>query len=67
MNRRQTRAVEYYGYALIVGLSIAEARRKTPGQIRDYYKIRFEYDARVNGLMGGGKTAKKGGKPRGRK
>ena len=69
MNRRETRAREYYGYALIAGISITEARRLTPGWIRDMYKIRFDYDIKTNGLMGGGKKKpeQRGGKPRGRK
>ena len=59
---------EYYAYALIAGISISEARRLTPGWIRDMYKIRLDYDIKTNGLMGGGpKKPAKGGKPRGRK
>ena len=49
MNRRETRAREYYGYALIAGISLGEARRLTPGWIMDMYKIRAEHDVRVNG------------------
>ena len=48
MNRRATRAREYYGYALIAGIGPAEARRMTPGWIVDMYKIRMDYDLRVN-------------------
>lgn len=48
MNRRATRAREYYGYALIAGIPIREARRMTPGWIMDMYKIRVDYDLRVN-------------------
>ena len=59
--------MEYYGYALIAGLTLAEARRQTPGRIRDFYKIRFDYDINTSGLMSRPKSAKKGGKPRGRK
>ena len=55
MNRRETRAREYYGYALIAGITIRDARGLTPGWIMDMYKIRAEYDIRVNG----GKVAKK--------
>ena len=40
---------EYYAYALIAGISIAEARRMLPGFIMDMYKIRAEYDVKVNG------------------
>ena len=49
MNRRGTRVREYYGYALIAGISIAEARRMFPGWIMDMYKIRAEYDVKING------------------
>ena len=48
MNRRATRAREYYGYALIAGIPVKEARRMTPGWIMDMYKIRMDYDMRVN-------------------
>lgn len=48
MNRRSTRAREYYGYALIAGIPIREARRMTPGWIMDMYKIRMDYDSRMN-------------------
>ena len=47
MNRRPTRAREYYGYALIAGIPIETARRMTPGWIMDMYMIRFKYDARL--------------------
>lgn len=48
MNRRETRAREYYGYALIAGIEIDKARRMTPGWIMDMYKIRMDYDMQVN-------------------
>lgn len=48
MNRRATRAREFYGYALIAGISNRDARRMTPGWIMDMYKIRMDYDARMN-------------------
>lgn len=48
MNRRPTRAREYYGYALIAGVQTREARRMTPGWIRDMYKIRMDYDLQIN-------------------
>ena len=41
---------EYYGYALVAGISPTEARRMTPGFLRDMYNIRIQYDMR---LMGG--------------
>ena len=40
--------MEYYAYALIAGISNREARRMTPGWIMDMYKIRIDYDMRVN-------------------
>ena len=48
-DRRGTRVREYYAYALIAGISIADARRMLPGFIMDMYKIRAEYDVKVNG------------------
>jgi hypothetical protein len=54
MNRRETRVREYYGYALIAGITVDAARRMTPGFIRDMYMIRVKYDIRING----GKIAK---------
>ena len=48
-NRRGTRVREYYAYALIAGISIGDARRMLPGFIMDMYKIRAEYDVKVNG------------------
>ena len=50
MNRRGTRVREYYGYALIAGISVEDARRMTPGFIRDMFHIRSKYDIK---LMGG--------------
>lgn len=41
---------EYYAYALIAGISVSEARRMTPGFLRDMYVIRYKYDIK---LMGG--------------
>jgi hypothetical protein len=52
MNRRATRAREFYGYALIAGISITEARHMMPGWIVDMYKIRVDYDARISGGRG---------------
>ena len=48
MNRRATRAREFYGYALIAGITITEARRLQPGWIIDMYRLRADYDARMN-------------------
>lgn len=52
MNRRATRSVEYYGYALIAGIQNEKARKMAPGWIRDMYNIRTKYDARL--AKGGG-------------
>ena len=57
MNRRETRVREYYGYALIAGIEVDEARRMMPGFIRDMYNIRLKYDVR----MMGGKIGRKMG------
>ena len=46
-----TRAREYYGYALIAGIGVGEARRMLPGFIMDMYKLRAEYDARLAGAQ----------------
>jgi len=40
---------EYYGYALCAGISVKDARRMMPGFIMDMYKIRAEYEFRING------------------
>ena len=49
MNRRGMRVREYYGYALVAGIPVSEARRMTPGFIRDMYTIRFKYDVKMLG------------------
>ena len=49
MNRRGMRVVEYYGYALIAGISHDEAEGMLPGYILDMYMIRLRYDARLAG------------------
>ena len=48
MNRRGTRVREYYGYALVAGISVEQARRMFPGFIRDMYQIRLKYDAQMS-------------------
>ena len=48
-DRRGTRVREYYAYALIAGISVKDARRMLPGFIMDMYKLRAEYDVKVNG------------------
>ena len=40
---------ELYGYALCAGISVKDARRMLPGFIMDMFKIRTEYDVRLNG------------------
>lgn len=40
--------MEYYGYALIVGIQEEKARRMLPGRIMDYYRIRMDYDLQIN-------------------
>lgn len=52
MNRREMRAVEYYGYALIAGIPRDEARRMTPGWIMDMATMRARYDAKVAAASG---------------
>ena len=52
-----TRAREYYGQALIAGISVSEARRMLPGFIMDMFKQRAEYYAR----MAGAKVARRTG------
>ena len=49
MNRRGMRVREYYGYALVAGIPVDAARRMMPGFIMDMFKIRAEYDVKVNG------------------
>ena len=65
MNRRATRAREFYGYALVAGLTFTEARRMQPGWIMDLFRIRADYDSRMNAgreilgaMTGGGKKRK---------
>ena len=65
MNRRATRAREYYGYALIAGIPMKEAKRTQPGWIADMYYIRMRYDRQINlgknlfgALSGKGKKGK---------
>ena len=50
MNRRAMRAREYYGAALIAGISVEKARRMMPGFIMDMYRIRDRYDRAHRGL-----------------
>lgn len=49
---------ELYGYALICGISLAEARKQTPGFILDCYHIRLKYDARLASIAATGAPIK---------
>ena len=40
---------EYYGYALIAGISVKDARRMLPGFIKDMYMIRVKHDIQLAG------------------
>ena len=51
MNRRGVRVREYYGYALIAGISNAEAADMTAGWILDMYIVRMKYDATLAGAQ----------------
>ena len=50
MNRRRLTAREIYGYGLIAGIPIREARRMEPGFVMDMYWMRGQYDARMSGM-----------------
>ena len=43
------RVREYYGYALIAGISNSEAKHMTPGWIMDMYNIRCKHELRIRG------------------
>ena len=43
------RAREYYGYALIAGITVTEARHMLPGFIFDMIRIRMKYDVKLAG------------------
>lgn len=53
------RTREYFGYALIAGISVQDAEDMTAGFILDMYMIRMRYDAQLAGanlgrkLLGG--------------
>ena len=53
MNRRGMRVREYYGYALIAGISHEEAEDMLLGYILDMYMMRLEYDSRLATLKAG--------------
>ena len=55
------RVREYYGYALIAGISREEAEDTEPGWILDMYMIRLRHDARLAGAKIGRGRAEGGG------
>ena len=44
------RSREYYGYALIAGIQVSEARHMLPGFVVDMVRIRVKYDGRLAGI-----------------
>lgn len=49
MNRRGRRVREYYGFALIAGISHDEAEDMLIGYVLDMYMMRLRYDAKLAG------------------
>ena len=49
MNRRVRRVREYYGFALIAGISHEDAEDMLIGYVLDMYMIRLRYDAKLAG------------------
>ena len=49
MNRRGRRVREYYGYALIAGISRQDAEDMLIGYVLDMYSMRMKYDAQLAG------------------
>ena len=49
MNRRGRRVREYYGFALIAGISHEEAEDMLIGYVLDMYMMRLRYDAKLAG------------------
>ena len=43
------RTREYYGYALIAGISRNDAEDMLPGYVLDMYILRLKYDAKLAG------------------
>lgn len=49
MNRRGRRVREYYGFALIAGISHEDAEDMLIGYVLDMYMMRLKYDAKLAG------------------
>lgn len=49
MNRRGRRVREYYGFALIAGISHEDAENMLIGYVLDMYVMRLRYDAKLAG------------------
>ena len=49
MNRRGRRVREYYGFALIAGISHEDAEDMLIGYVLDMYMMRLRYDAKLAG------------------
>lgn len=49
MNRRGRRVREYYGFALIAGISHEDAEDMLIGYVLDMYVMRLRYDAKLAG------------------
>lgn len=50
MNRRGRRVREYYGFALIAGISHEDAEDMLIGYVLDMYMMRLRYDAKLAGV-----------------
>lgn len=50
MNRRGRRVREYYGFALIAGVSHEDAEDMLIGYVLDMYMMRLRYDAKLAGV-----------------
>jgi hypothetical protein len=49
VNRRGRRVREYYGFALIAGISHEDAEDMLIGYVLDMYMMRLRYDAKLAG------------------
>ena len=50
MNRRGRRVREYYGFALIAGISHEDTEDMLIGYVLDMYMMRLRYDAKLAGV-----------------
>ena len=50
MNRQGRRVREYYGFALIAGISHEDAEDMLIGYVLDMYMMRLRYDAKLAGV-----------------